>query len=583
MMKKRISAAQIFSNQDVEESYDLSYESDSALDETYDLASLSADDELVLDMESETIGAAAMSPPLPKKVPQSKTAKPIQKSAPVSSEELQLEKEPIKVRENGFWFWKHVIVPPNAYVVHTRINRKEPVTIGLGKSFRYNPNTDAYLVVPAAMQTVGIAARSITKEKQGINILAYLQWQISDFSIAYRKLDFSDSRDPLGIVNAQLGEQAEATIKDKIATMSVEEVLTDKAPIIAELTTRLKAVTEGHKESEGLGIKIVTVQIIEAIVSSQRLWQALQAPFRHQQEKNAHISMLAMQSEIRQKGLESRQLNETRKAEINTTIEKVKENKETESIQLKLTEEATRFVKQQEIAQQKIQSQEQTTLAKHSAEQRIKQDVARLEQETQLADFQREHTRILEQAKLAHETQNRQKTLEIEQNLHTIAESNRLKEAESQAEQRRIDQEKQLKQVTAEFNLLIQEHADSLASKILNAQLAREAQKSKAALEIQSAENQVKMALRQREIELLKLEQEARNAIRESDLLRRLIDKSADIAAQLPEIKELKVLQTHADMPFDTFLAKLLSIAESLGISLQKEEKKGNLADVEKS
>ena len=55
--------------------------------------------------------------------------------------------------------------------------------------------------------------------------------------MAYRKLDFSDSRDPLGIVNAQLREQAEAAIKDKIATMSVEEVLTDKEPIIEELTS----------------------------------------------------------------------------------------------------------------------------------------------------------------------------------------------------------------------------------------------------------------------------------------------------------------------------------------------------------
>ncbi|NJL59631.1 MAG: hypothetical protein HC887_08285 [Desulfobacteraceae bacterium] len=148
-----------------------------------------------------------------------------------SSEELQMEKEPLKVRETGFWLWKNVIVPPNAYVVHTRIGRKEPITIGLGVSFRYNPYKDAYLVVPAAMQTIGVVANCITQEKQGINILAYLQWQIDDFSVAYRKLDFSDPRDPLGIVNAQLSEQAEAAIKDKISTMSVEEVLTDKAPI----------------------------------------------------------------------------------------------------------------------------------------------------------------------------------------------------------------------------------------------------------------------------------------------------------------------------------------------------------------
>src|SRR5512145_1860097 len=40
-----------------------------------------------------------------------------------TSEELQLEKEPIRVRETGIWPFKRVIVPPNVYVVHTRIGR----------------------------------------------------------------------------------------------------------------------------------------------------------------------------------------------------------------------------------------------------------------------------------------------------------------------------------------------------------------------------------------------------------------------------------------------------------------------------
>ncbi len=277
-----------------------------------------------------------------------------------TSEELQLEKEPIPVRETGFWIFRRIIVPPNVYVVHTRMGRKEPVTLGMGVSFRYNPYTDAYLIVPAAMQTICVVANCITKEKQGINILAYVQWQIDDFSVAYRKLDFSDTRDPLGIVNAQLREQAEAAIKDKIATMSVEEVLTDKAPVIEELTARLKAVTEGRSQeveaaSEGLGIKIVTVQIREALVSSQNLWQNLQAPFRHQQEKTARVSLLTMQDDIRQKELETRQVAETSEAETMVEIERIKQSKQTEALELKLTEEATRFTKEQETTRGKIQ------------------------------------------------------------------------------------------------------------------------------------------------------------------------------------------------------------------------------------
>jgi len=468
-MKKRIPAAQAFNPQQADQ------------------------------LESDDYGELAAAKSLPS--PNEQTSKLI------TSEELQLDKEPIKVRETGFWRWKRVIVPPNAYVVHTRMGRDAPMTLGLGKSFRYNPETDAYLLVPAAMQTIGIVAKSITKEKQGINILAYLQWQINDFSIAYQKLDFSDSRYPLGIVNAQLAEQAEATIKDKIATMSVEEVLTDKAPIIQELTKRLEAVTEGAGGTqEGLGIKIVTVQIREALVSSQKLWQDLQAPFRHQQEKMARISQLMMQNEVQQKELESRQLRETREAETLAAIEHVK------------------------------------------------------------------HEKTLEKAKLENEANNKQKTLQTEQALHATTEESRFNDAKMQAEQQRLEQETILKKQAAEFNLVIQEQDDLLEAKALEARLTRQRQTHQAEMALEEASHQLKMAQREKEVEIARLEQENRNLINESDLLRRFIDKSVEIAAEMPDIQELKVLQTGNETfdAFSAFVAKMLAVAESLGIELKR-------------
>lgn len=493
-----------------------------------------------------------------------------------SSEELQLEKEPIKVRETGHWWWRRIIIPPNAYVVHTRIGRKEPVTLGLGVSFRYNPYTDAYLVVPAAMQTIGVVANCITQEKQGINILAYVQWQIDDFSVAYRKLDFSDSRDPLGIVNAQLREQAEAAIKDKIATMSVEEVLTDKAPIIEELTARLKAVTEGRSlesevTSEGLGIKIVTVQIREALVSSQKLWQDLQAPFRHQQEKTARISHLEMQNEIRQKELESRQTAETSEAETMVEIERIKQSKQTEALQLRLAEESTRFTREQESAREKIQLEEQTTVTRRESEQRLESQAAQIEQEGKLAALQRENERKLEQTRLESDAGNRQKTLQIEQALHAITEDNRLAEMELQTEQQRLEREEILKKQEADLKTLLQEQQDALQAKILEARLLREKEEHAANLALEEEANRVKMALLEREVEISRLEQEVRNLISHPDLLSRLIGQLPELAAEMPEIHELKVLQT-GDAGFDTlssFLARVMALAESLGIPLK--------------
>src|SRR6202040_3194493 len=169
-------------------------------------------------------------------------------------------------------------------------------TIGLGISFRFNPYRDAFLLIPAAMQTIVINARCICTERQGILVQAYVQWIIDDINTAYRRLDFSDPEDPMRIVNVQLREQAEAAIKDKVATMSIDAVLSDKQPIIDELTHRLRMVAEGSREgngTSGLGLKIVTVQIKEAVVSSTRLWENLQKPFRAEQGRLASLAELA--------------------------------------------------------------------------------------------------------------------------------------------------------------------------------------------------------------------------------------------------------------------------------------------------
>jgi hypothetical protein len=213
-------------------------------------------------------------------------------------------------RITGWWRWKTVIVSPNVYVVHTRRGRAEPLHVGLGTSFRYNPATDAFLIIPAAVQTLLINARCICAERQGVLVQGYVQWVVEDVKTAYRQLDFSDAGDRMRIVNLQLREQAEAAIKDKVATMPIDDVLADKQPIIEELTHRLRTVAEG-----GLGLKIVTVQIKEAVVSSRRLWENLQRPFRAEREKVARLAELEAQQTIARQELESARQMEERKAE----------------------------------------------------------------------------------------------------------------------------------------------------------------------------------------------------------------------------------------------------------------------------
>ncbi len=497
-----------------------------------------------------------------------------------TSEELQLETGPIRVRETGFWPFKRIVVPPNVYVVHTRIGRTQPMTLGLGLSFSYNPYTDAYLIVPAAMQTIGIVANGISREKQGINILAYVQWQINDFAVAYQKLDFSDQRDPLGIVNAQLREQAEAAIKDKIATMSVEEVLTDKQPIIEELTERLKTVAEGRgpngqNADEGLGIKIVTVQLKEALVSSQRLWEHLQAPFRYEQEKSARISYLSIQDEIREKELQTRRAAETSEAETLVEIERIKQSKQTEALQIRLGEENTRFTREQETVRQKIQLEEQTTLTRQSSEQRIQTQSAVAQQEIRLATLRRSQEEAIERTRLDADAGARQKALQVEQALRDIVEETRLAESRVQAATQQLERDATLSHQESENKLAAQTQADMLRTQIQVAELARKREIEMARLEFEEASGRLKLTLAEGEVAIDRSRQEVRNLIGERALANRLVEQLPELAAHMPEVQELRVLQTGGDGAFDPlpdFLAKMLAVAEHMGISLRREK-----------
>lgn len=257
----------------------------------------------------------------------------------------------VDVRITGFARWKTVLVPPNAFVVHTRRDRAQPLHVGLGVSFRFHPATDSFLVVPGAMQTILINAYCICAELQGLLVQAYVQWIIQDFATAYKKLDFSDADEPMRLVNLQLKEQAEATIKDKVATMSVHEVLSDKQPIIEELTARLRAVAEGEGATDtGLGLRIVTVQIKEAVVSSSRLWQNLQKPYRSEQERIARLAELGAEEAISECELAAERQRETQRMDNERELAEQRASNEARAFDREAVERVRRAEREQEDA-----------------------------------------------------------------------------------------------------------------------------------------------------------------------------------------------------------------------------------------
>jgi len=274
----------------------------------------------------------------------------------------------VDYRITGFWRWCTVVVPPNVYVVHTRRGRRAPLHMGLGISFRFDPVTDAFLVIPATMQTIIINANCICIERQGILVQAYVQWIIDDLAVAYRRLDFSDAEDPTRIVNIQLSEQAEAAIKDKVSTMHIDEVLADKQSIIEELTHRLRTVVEGRKEEgSGLGLKIVTVQIKEAVVSSTSLWENLQAPFRSERDRVARLAELSNRREVTAQELEVRRRQETATITVEAELAALRAAQEASGFDRQIVERTRRHELEQAAIQREIAEENATEQARQEA------------------------------------------------------------------------------------------------------------------------------------------------------------------------------------------------------------------------
>jgi hypothetical protein len=222
-------------------------------------------------------------------------------------------------------------------------------------------------------------------------VQAYVQWIIDDLETAYWKLDFSDPDDPMGIVNVQLREQAEAAIKDKVATLSIDEVLADKQPIIEELTFRLRTVAEGSAEAGetqgGLGLKIVTVQIKEAIVSSAELWENLQAPFRAERDKLARLAEIENTQELQSRDRANKLTSEMADLEVTQQLEQLQATQAQERYNRESAERIRRQQLEEAAQQQAIAAEKATAQVRNESELELKLQALALEQRRLTAEM----------------------------------------------------------------------------------------------------------------------------------------------------------------------------------------------------
>jgi len=188
--------------------------------------------------------------------------------------------------------------------------------------------------------------------------------------------------------------------------MGIDDVLADKQPIIEELTTRLQSVAEGSSGHGGLGLKIVTVQIQEAVVSSTNVWENLQKPFRAERQQVARMAELKSQRAISMREREMRQAEESEELQSQGQIATLRDKQEQESYDREKNEAARRHEMDQQMQRKANEEQSATLMA--DREEKLKlaiQEVAVNKERIahQIADLKRQKELELVRGNLAEE------------------------------------------------------------------------------------------------------------------------------------------------------------------------------------
>jgi hypothetical protein len=170
----------------------------------------------------------------------------------------------------------------------------------------------------------------------------------------------------------------------------VHEVLSDKQPIIEELTARLRAVAEGEGGADtGLGLRIVTVQIKEAVVSSSRLWENLQKPFRSDQARLARLAELAAEGAISEREMVEARERQTRQMDNDRELSEQRARNDAAAFDRETQERVRRAERDETDARTLADLSNETSL--HAL--RLERD--RREEETEIARLRVEAEQLL--------------------------------------------------------------------------------------------------------------------------------------------------------------------------------------------
>jgi flotillin len=281
--------------------------------------------------------------------------------------------------------WGFVTAKPSEYLVHVR-RGKVLRSSGQGATCFKWP-WDAVAVVPTSLQRLTFRADQVTLERVGVEVVGLAVYRIAEPLIAYRVLNFSYAERAQQKLEEALGSMFVGATRRLVANLSVDDCLQKRKSALAEeLIREIEPVVRGEGKPEdytekGWGLVIDTIEIQEVRVLSERVFAAMQAPFRAQLERSARQAKADTERDIATREADcAREVEEARLASEQAVREKRTEleiaaaeakkaqqlreaaiRRETE--EARLTSEAEVRQKEQEISRAEAESQARDRIA----------------------------------------------------------------------------------------------------------------------------------------------------------------------------------------------------------------------------
>jgi flotillin len=210
--------------------------------------------------------------------------------------------------------WGYITAKPSEYLVHVRRGRLLERSSGQGATCFKWPR-DAVAIVPTSLQQLRFRADQVTLEKVGIEVVGLAVYRIADPLVAYRVLNFSYPERAQQKLEETLTAMFVGATRRLIANLTIEDCLQKRKHALSEELLREIALVVGGEGSgtRGWGVVLDTIEIQEVKVLSDKVFTAMQAPFRAGLDRQAREARAEADREIA-----------TREADCNRSIEQAR-------------------------------------------------------------------------------------------------------------------------------------------------------------------------------------------------------------------------------------------------------------------